>query len=401
MSKFGLNTGALQLLPDINKEKLEGKSQTFNLQIQQWYKNMKTYLRFTGSLKFDIATAPSSDTTYDLGGTFKSDHFYNIVNSLVFRLNSNYEVRNYTRLSAVRQFNLICSEGYRSFEKLPKSVTIKANQTSALVDFDFIVPIHFTIQDMQGRTSAFIATWLYNAIQLTLTNGDIGDIFDLEKLSTKHEGLSVSINERFIESTSCYWITGAGVFEADSVQGVLSQMGGAYRVTSFMTPVYMGSKDFVIDQFTPTTNVNLTGFLIITRDPDTGERVGEVFDRLRFVDGSRPLFECDPEFLKQFVKEKYNFSNELYEKEDATELDGQGALYGVIKVDTTFWGEMSNSMLAVGNWQKPKLYVNMKSQAQSGYTKDRVNVEIYQFFYEVPQMSQKQALDYVKVNQGV
>lgn len=402
MGRESLTQGRLQILSDINKQKLDGKSQTLDLQIRQWYKNMKTYLRFSGVLKFvcQSSDTESGEKTFDLRGTYKSDHFYNMVSSLVIRLNSSYEVRNYAKLSFLRYFNLLTSEGYANFENLPKSVTIPSGKTEAEVSFDFVVPIHFTMQDMQGRERAFIATWLYNAIQITLENNGIEEVFDLTKLETKHTGLSVDFKEKWIESTSAYWITKPNPFNASDLAEVTSAMGGNYKVTSFPNPVFMGSKDFVIDQFTPTTNVNLTGFLIVCRDPETGERVDGVIDRLKFADGDRPLFECDPIFLKQFTREKYNFSRELWNKSDSSELDGMGALYGVIKVDTTFFGELANSMLAVGNWNRPKLYVSMKPQGANGYTKDRVTVEIYQLFYEVPEITQKQAINYVASTQG-
>ena len=123
---------------------------------------------------------------------------------------------------------------------------------------------------------------------------------------------------------------------------------------------------------------------------------------MRFTDGNKPLFDCSPEILRQLLKSKYNFSSALFDKEDAGEPDGQGALYGVHKIDCSIFGDLDNAVLAVGNWRNPKLYVDLETTSAELSTEanGQVKFEIYQTFAEVPNLLQNLANQFVEPTQG-
>lgn len=177
-------------------------------------------------------------------------------------------------------------------------------------------------------------------------------------------------------------------------------MGGFFRTTSFTEYVSLGAKGALLDKFTPTTNVSLGSIILILRDSLTNKRIDNVIENFRFTDGTKPLFDIKPEFLRQDLKSRYKLSLGLFDAIDEGEPDGMGALHGVHKLDTTYFGELDNAILATGNWQRPKLYLDMKSVSDELSSGAQVKIEVYQNFYEVPQMTQNMANNFVASTQG-
>lgn len=396
---YGLTTGSRQVLSDINNAKLgkAGTTQTESLQIQQWYKLLKSTIKIAGQIKAQITVAASKDTEFPI--SYVNDHFYNLLSNFQIRLNSNYEVKNFVNLAYLRYLSLILDEGYTDMAKIPSAVTIKQGQTEGYADFELYIPINFLLFDMQGSVRSFVATWLYNAIQATWRNES-----DEAVLSTTSTGgnveAKVSIESKTIESASNYWITGSGVFSGGTQAEVLTKLGGFYRTTSFTEYVSLGAKGALLDKFTPTTNVSLGSIILILRDSLTNKRIDNVIENFRFTDGTKPLFDIKPEFLRQDLKSRYKLSLGLFDAIDEGEPDGIGALHGVHKLDTTYFGELDNAILATGNWQRPKLYLDMKSVSDELSSGAQVKIEVYQNFYEVPQMTQNMANNFVASTQG-
>lgn len=402
MATYGLNTGARQVANDINPTVLRvgaTTSQTVDLQRKQWYKLLNSVLVIKGQLQATCESNVTESAEKVVSIPYKSDHLYNIINNLVIRLNNAYEVKNYTRLAFLRFINLLQDEGYADFAVIPRSITIKQGETSGVADFKLMIPISFLMYDMTGKTRSFLATWLYNALNMTWQTGPIDNILKEQPADAKIDYVKDSVT---LESSSEYWITGQGVFSGANTSEVLNKMGVIYRVTSFERDLGLGSNNVVIDDFTPTTNTILSNFWIITRDPATGQRIDGVIKRFKFADGDKPLFDCTPDILRQLLKSKYNFSTALFTKNDSNEADGQGALYGVHKIDTSCFGDIDNAVLAVGNWRQPKLYLDIASECAelSEKSKRQVKFEIYQTFAEVPQIIQNLATQYVQSTQG-
>jgi len=402
MPTYGLNTGARQVTSDINPTVLRvgaTTSQTVDLQRKQWYKLLNSVLVIKGQLQATCESSVTESAEKVVSIPYKSDHLYNIINNLVIRLNNAYEVKNYTRLAFLRFINLLQDEGYADFAVIPRSITIKQGETSGVADFKLMIPISFLMYDMTGKTRSFLATWLYNALNMTWQTGPIDNIIKEQPTNAKIDYVKDSVT---LESSSEYWITGQGVFSGANTSEVLNKMGVIYRVTSFERDLGLGSNNVVIDDFTPTTNTILSNFWIITRDPATGQRIDGVIKRFKFADGDKPLFDCTPDILRQLLKSKYNFSTALFTKNDSNEADGQGALYGVHKIDTSCFGDIDNAVLAVGNWRQPKLYLDIASECAelSEKSKRQVKFEIYQTFAEVPQIIQNLATQYVQSTQG-
>jgi len=398
---YTLSTGSRQVLSDINSAKLgkEGTTQTENLQIQQWYKLLKTCLKINGQIKCSVSTAPTEDTEFFI--EYQNDHFYNLISNFQLRLNSNYEVKNFVNLAYLRYLSLLMDEGYSDLFKIPKSVIIKSGQTETYVDFEVFIPLNFMLFDMQGSVRAFIATWLYNAIQATWRNEADSSVFNLEaKNADSSASATLSIVDKNIESASNYWITGPGVFSGSSTNEVLNKLGGFYRTTSFTEYVSLGAKGALLDKFTPTTNMNLGSSILILRDSLTNKRIDGVIENFRFTDGTKPLFDIKPEYLRQDLKSRYKLSLGLFNNVDSGEVDGMGALHGIHKIDTTYFGELENAILAVGNWQRPKLYLDMKTDSSELSAGAQVKIEVYQNFYEVPQMLQNMSNQFVATTQG-
>lgn len=402
MPTYGLNTGARQVTNDINPTVLRvgaTTSQTVDLQRKQWYKLLNSVLVIKGQLQATCESSATESAEKVVSIPYKSDHLYNIINNLVIRLNNAYEVKNYTRLAFLRFINLLQDEGYADFAEIPRTITIKQGETSGVADFKLMIPVSFLMYDMTGKTRSFLATWLYNALNMTWQTGPIDNILKEQPTDAKIDYVKDSVT---LESSSEYWITGQGVFSGANTSEVLNKMGVIYRVTSFERDLGLGSNNVVIDDFTPTTNTILSNFWIITRDPATGQRIDGVIKRFKFADGDKPLFDCTPDILRQLLKSKYNFSTALFAKNDSNEADGQGALYGVHKIDTSCFGDIDNAVLAVGNWRQPKLYLDIASECAelSEKSKRQVKFEIYQTFAEVPQIIQNLATQYVQTTQG-
>ena len=399
MAVYGLNNGARQVISDINPTIIragESSTQVVDLQRHQFYKLLNSVLVFKGEFEATCDSTETESAEKVVKIDYKSDHLYNLISNLTIKLNSNYEVKNFTRMSFLRFANLLQDEGYADFAEVPKSITIKQGETSGRASFKLLVPLSFLMYDMSNKIRSFLATWLYNAVQMSWQNVIIDNVLS-QPTDARISFVKDSVT---LESTSEYWITGAGVFTGSNVSEVLNKMGVFYRVTSFEKNLSLGSNNVVIDDFTPTTDIILSNFFIILRDPKTNKRVDGVIKRMRFTDGKKPLFDCHPDALRQLLKSKYNFSTALFNKEDAGEPDGQGALYGVHKIDCSCFGDLDNAVLAVGNWRQPKLYVDLESTC-ADLSGNEVKFEIYQTFAEVPTLTQNLANQYVSTTQGV
>ena len=399
MAVYGLNNGARQVISDINPTIIragESSTQVVDLQRHQFYKLLNSVLVFKGEFEATCDSSVTESAEKVITIDYKSDHLYNLISNLTIKLNSNYEVKNFTRMSFLRFVSLLQDEGYADFAQIPKSITIKQGETSGRASFKLLVPLSFLMYDMSNKIRSFLATWLYNAVQMSWQNVVIDNVLT-QPTDAKIAYVKDSVT---LESTSEYWITGDGVFTGSNVSEVLNKMGVFYRVTSFEKNLSLGSNNVVIDDFTPTTDIILSNFFIILRDPKTGKRVDNVIKRMRFTDGKKPLFDCHPDALRQLLKSKYNFSTALFNKVDTGEADGQGALYGVHKIDCSCFGDLDNAVLAVGNWTQPKLYVDLES-ASDDLEGNEIKFEIYQTFAEVPTLTQNLANQYVSTTQGV
>ena len=400
--KYGIATGARQVISDINPTIIragESSTQVVDLQRHQWYKLLNSVLVFKGEFQAKLNDASATESAEKrIKIDYKSDHLYNIISNVTLKLNSNYEVKNFTRLSFLRFVNLLQDEGYADFMSVPKEIVIKQGESTGTASFKLCVPLSMLMYDMGNKIRSFLATWLYNAVQLTWQNVVIDNVLT-QPTDAKISYVKDSVT---LESASEYFITGAGVFSGSSVSEVLNKMGAFYRVTSFEKNLSLGSNNVVIDDFTPTTDIILSNFWIVLRDPVTNKRIDGVIKRMRFTDGNKPLFDCSPEILRQLLKSKYNFSSALFDKEDAGEPDGQGALYGVHKIDCSIFGDLDNAVLAVGNWRNPKLYVDLETTSAelSSEANGQVKFEIYQTFAEVPNLLQNLANQFVETTQG-
>lgn len=400
--KYGIATGARQVISDINPTIIragESSTQVVDLQRHQWYKLLNSVLVFKGEFQAVLNDSSATDSAEKrVKIDYKSDHLYNLISNVTLKLNSNYEVKNFTRLSFLRFVNLLQDEGYADFMSVPKEIVIKQGESTGTASFKLCVPLSMLMYDMGNKIRSFLATWLYNAVQLTWQNVVIDNVLT-QPSDAKITYVKDSVT---LESASEYFITGAGVFSGASVSEVLNKMGAFYRVTSFEKNLSLGSNNVVIDDFTPTTDIILSNFWIILRDPVTNKRIDGIIKRMRFTDGNKPLFDCSPEILRQLLKSKYNFSSALFDKEDAGEPDGQGALYGVHKIDCSIFGDLDNAVLAVGNWRNPKLYVDLETTSAelSAEANGQVKFEIYQTFAEVPNLLQNLANQFVETTQG-
>lgn len=400
--KYGIATGARQVISDINPTIIragESSTQVVDLQRHQWYKLLNSVLVFKGEFQATLNDSSATESAEKrVKIDYKSDHLYNLISNVTLKLNSNYEVKNFTRLSFLRFVNLLQDEGYADFMSVPKEIVIKQGESTGVASFKLCVPLSMLMYDMGNKIRSFLATWLYNAVQLTWQNVVIDNVLT-QPTDAKISYVKDSVT---LESASEYFITGAGVFSGASVTEVLNKMGAFYRVTSFEKNLSLGSNNVVIDDFTPTTDIILSNFWIILRDPVTNKRIDGVIKRMRFTDGNKPLFDCSPEILRQLLKSKYNFSSALFDKEDAGEPDGQGALYGVHKIDCSIFGDLDNAVLAVGNWRNPKLYVDLETTSAELSTEanGQVKFEIYQTFAEVPNLLQNLANQFVETTQG-
>lgn len=398
---YGIATGARQVISDINPTIIragESSTQVADLQRHQWYKLLNSVLVFKGVFEARVDASATESAEKRIKINYKSDHLYNLISNVTLKLNSNYEVKNFTRLSFLRFVNLLQDEGYADFMQVPKEIVIKQGETTGQASFKLCVPLSLLMYDMGNKIRSFLATWLYNAVQLTWQNVVIENVLT-QPTDAKISYVKDSVT---LESASEYFITGAGVFSGSTQSEVLNKMGAFYRVTSFEKNLALGSNNVVIDDFTPTTDIILSNFWIILRDPVTNKRIDGVIKRMRFTDGNKPLFDCSPDVLRQLLKSKYNFSSALFDKDDEGEPDGQGALYGVHKIDCSIFGDLDNAVLAVGNWRNPKLYVDLESTSAdlSSEANGQVKFEIYQTFAEVPNLLQNLANQFVQSTQG-
>lgn len=396
MASNYLNTGIKQVINNISAKSLQENSQTYvDYKVQSGYKILKDVMKLQGQIKFKPTTAPTAATSYNI--VWKSDHLYRWIQNFLLKLNSNIEVKQLTDLSFLRIYQAFENIGDLPYEKVPVQINFSANEAEVIADFKLLMPVWFIAPDMIGVTQSFILTEIYNMMQAEFKVGYIQDCIQSIKDSsgTAFAG-SIEAVAPYIESASEFWIMPSNYLQSATADEALDKMGMLYKTNTIVQNFSSEGQNQYM-KLMPTTQLILKDLTIVCRDSVTGQRVDGLISRIKIADGDRPLVDVSPDYIREMNNERYNLSWDLYNATDATKPDNQGILYGVNRIDTTFFGELQNAMLATGNWNQPYLYLDI--QNLDSLTGD-LQVSVYQSSFVVPQAIQQRANEYAKSARG-
>lgn len=382
-----LTRGIKQVINDASAIAYKENAQlTLDFKTYDFYKLLKTLIRVKGKIAVTIPTAKSSETTVDI--TYKSDYTYRLLTNFLLKLNSNIEVKQLSDLSYLRYYSIMENIGRMPLENIPTSVTIPANQTETLVDFEFFLPIWFIMPDMINSTQTFIYTELYNTIQAIFDCRNYNSIVASATNDAKLEIYSANI-----DSVSTYWIQKSNYLESSSQKEALMKMGALFKTNTYQENFTSGGMNLYI-RLMPTTQLVLKDLLIVFRD-STGQRVDDVCTRLELRNGDRPLINVAPNIVRQEMIDRYDLDWSMFNAQDDTQKDKQGQLYGVYRIDTSIFGDLENSLDATGNWNQPYLYMDIDQQALEKIG-GILKVDVFQSSVKFPEVLQSLANQYVR-----
>lgn len=382
-----LTTGMKQVLNDASAVQYnKGANLTMNFKTYDNYKLLKTWIRVKGTIRAFIEEEESVQVDAQI--TYKSDYTYRLLQNFLFKLNSNIDVKQLSDLSYCRYFSILENIGNLPLENIPTSVTIPPQETEAYYDFEFLIPLWFIMPDMINQTQTFIFTQLYSSITATFKVEDFNDIV-YEKTDDR---VKLEIYNANIDSVSNYWIVNNN-YLSGSREDVIAKMGALSKVNTRQENITGGGQNLYV-RLMPTTDLIMKGLTIVCRDED-GQRVDGLITRFEVKNGDRPLINVSPEIIRQEMVDRYNLSWGQFSEHDENEKDKQGQLYGVYKIDTSFFGDLENSLLATGNWNQPYLYFDVEQAAFDKIGK-RVFIWVFQESVEIPSVFQQLANAYVR-----
>lgn len=400
-----LNNGIKQIINNVASKSLNENSQShIDYKVFSGYKNLKDTLRLRGILNLEVATAPTANTNYTI--EYKADHYYRLIQDFLLKLNANINVKQWNDLSFCRIFQVYENIGELPYCNAPTSITIAANQTKGSANFEILIPVWFMMPDMIGATQSFILTMLYSTMQAQFkVNTATGIISSVKQGNTtltlqgNNAQANLSFSNITLDSASDFWIVRDDYLKSSTKDEVLQKMGMIYE-TSTIAHTFTANGQNQYIELMPTTEKILKDIFIVCRDAVTGKRVDNVFKNIKISDGDRPLVDVNPIFLREQANERYNLSWDLYDAVNPNSPDGQGYLYGVHRIDASYFGELQNALLATGDWRQPYLWLDIENIETE--TQDRqLLVDVYQSFCSVPASIQAQANAYVAQQRSV
>lgn len=393
-----LTTGVKQIINDSSSiAYAENANLTLDYKTYNGYKLLKNWLRVKGTLRIELPNTTSVERDIEI--IYKSDYIYRLLQNFVFKLNTNIEVRNLVNMAFYRFYEIMENIGNKSLENIPTKVKMPPQENTLNVPFEFFIPQWFIMPDMINSTQTFIYTELYSSIQSTFTAVPYANIIKEVRVDNAINTTSkIFIPNGNIDSVSCYWIMENGYLEGGDVNEIMAKMGALFKVAE-KTQAFTSSGANQYIRLMPTTQLILKDLVIVCRDSETGQRVDNIMTRIEIRNGDRPLLNVEPNIIRQQMIDKYNLSWEMFNEKDDKEKDKQGCLYGVLRVDTNYFGDLENALLATGNWNEPYLYFDLdreKMEALQG----SLLVEIYLSSVEVPSVLQSLANSKVRNYNG-
>lgn len=403
---MGLNNGIKQIINNVSsKEVKQGSNAYVEYKTYSNYKLLKDLWHIEGKVKLTLKTAPTAKTAYTI--EYKADHFYRLFTSILLRLNANISVKQLNDLSFMKFYQVFENIGDLPFCDVPTAFEVNANQTEVTLPFKFLVPFWFIAPDMIGATQSFIFLEIYNSMQTSFEVGYYKDIvsniqdakgtslFSYQDLTNGTEPkVTFELDSMNVRSASEFWIVNNDYLKVGSAKEALAKLGSLY-VTKHYSQTFKGNGEGQYIKLTPTTQETLKDLTIVARDSVTGKRVDDVIKRIRVANGDRALVDCEPIFLRENNLERYNLSWDLYNEFDATQPDNQGKLYGVDRIDTTYFGEIGNAILATGDWQQPMLFLDFQNMNK---LEGELLIDVYQSSFQVPQAIQSAINKYVQAS---
>lgn len=253
--------------------------------------------------------------------------------------------------------------------------------------------------DMINATQTFIYTELYSSIQSTFTAVPYNAIIKEVRVdSAVNKTAKISISNANIDSVSSYWIMQNSYLNGGDVNEIMAKMGALFKVAEkTQTFASSGANQYI--RLMPTTQLILKDLIIVCRDSKTGQRVDNIMTRLEVRNGDRPLINVEPNIIRQQMVDKYNLNWDMFKEIDNKEKDKQGCLYGVLRIDTNYFGDLENALLATGNWNEPYLYFDLDRKGMEALQGNLI-VEIYISSVEVPSVLQSLANNYARSANG-
>lgn len=393
-----LTTGVKQIINDSSSIAYsENANLTLDYKTYNGYKLLKNWLRVKGVVRIELPNTTSVERDIEI--IYKSDYIYRLLQNFVFKLNTNIEVRNLVNMAFYRFYEIMENIGNKSLENIPTKVKMPPQESTLNVPFEFFIPQWFIMPDMINSTQTFIYTELYSSIQSTFTAIPYANIIKEVRVDNAINTTSkIFIPNGNIDSVSCYWIMENGYLEGGDVNEIMAKMGALFKVAE-KTQAFTSSGANQYIRLMPTTQLILKDLVIVCRDSETGQRVDNIMTRIEIRNGDRPLLNVEPNIIRQQMIDKYNLSWEMFNEKDDKEKDKQGCLYGVLRVDTNYFGDLENALLATGNWNEPYLYFDLDREAMEAL-QGSLLVEIYLSSVEVPSVLQSLANSKVRNYNG-
>lgn len=395
-----LTTGIKQILNDASSVTYKDRAQlTLDFHTYSNYKLLKSWIRVKGKVTATLATPLT--TAGSVGLVYKSDYTYRLFENFLFKLNSNIEVRQLNDLSYLRFYSALENIGRLPLENIPVSFDFKANEQDSVAEVEFLLPLWFIMPDMINQTQTFIYTELYNTIQAIFSTNDYNSIVKSATAGATKKEVGTDINfklEANIDSVSEYWIVNNDYLQGATQQEVLAKMGAIFKVNTYQDNFTGSGKNLYI-RIMPTTELILKDLTIICRDKATGQRVDNAITRLELRNGDRPLMNVSPNIIRQEMIDRYDLSWDMFKETDETQKDKQGLLYGVLRVDSSIFGDLENGLRATGNWNQPYLYFDLDQQVVNSLG-GGIDISVFQSSVQVPSVLQSLANQYVRKVRG-
>lgn len=386
-----LTMGIKQVMNDASSVQYNKNANlTLNFKTYDSYKLLKTWIRIKGTIKASIETESSVQKDFEI--IYKSDYTYRLLSNFLFKLNSNIDVKQLSDLSYCKYFSILENIGRLPLENIPTQMTIQPQEKEAYEDFEILIPLWFIMPDMINQTQTFIFTQLYSSITATFKAEDINYIIK----EITDPDVKIDIHNANIDSVSNYWIM-PGDYLSGSRDEIIAKMGSLSKVNTRQENITGGGQNLYI-RLMPTTQMIMKGLTIVCRT-ESGQRVDNLITRFEVKNGDRPLINVSPEIIRQEMVDRYNLDWKMFEECDDTQKDRQGMLFGVYKIDSSYFGDLENSLLATGNWNQPFLFFDV-DQAAFEKIGERVFIWVFQESVEVPSVFQQLANGYVREVRG-
>lgn len=381
--------GIKQVINDISATIVPLNSKiSADLSIFTNFKNLNTYLILSGNLVFSIPTA-NADTATEIEITYKDDHFYNLISNVQLKANQTIFKNLQNNASFLRFWEAFYQLGHEYPSVIPQTATIPAGETSVSVPFEIYMNIPFAMLDMQNPQQTGLLTWLYSTINLSLTSNNVTNVIqsiDAKQGATEIENVSYKIDSVILESASNYQVVNNDYLTKDTTgapldyTGVFQKIGGLYKTDS-MSQIFVSQGNNQLFKLLDTTTLSFKDIFIVFREADTLNRVEGVVDRIRITNGNSPLIDIRPQIIRCNNQERYKLIPKNFQSLDPDSPDGVGCLYGVYRVDTSYFGDLLNGELATNNWAQPQLYFDINKNINS--LSGGLAVELYLGYKEV------------------